>query len=412
MSYLAELKEAQRKHYADIEAIRKEWKGKEGTMPADVEEKLDKALVDWEQTGDKIDREEKLAAANKWATDEIDVLEHAEDKARKTGDTKKEHEVKAFRAFIQHGEKAFNLAEVKAYQADNPAEMGFLVAPAEWVNSLLANLKDLVYMRQLGTVFSVPKAESLGVPTLDTDLGDADWVAELTETTEDTALRIGKRELKPNPNTKEIKLSKTLIRKAIMDPEALVRDPLAYRFALTEEKAFLTGTGANQPLGVFVANADGISTSRDVTAANATSVVADDFLNTKFGLKKQYRNSPSIRWLVHRDTVKAAAKLKDTTNNYIWSTGMGPGGGFQGQPETLCGIPYIESEYAPNTFTTGLYVALLGDFRHYWIADALDMQVQVLAELYARTNQNGYIARKETDGMPVLEEAFSRLKLA
>ncbi len=71
-----------------------------------------------------------------------------------------------------------------------------------------------------------------------------------------------------------------------------------------------------------------------------------------------------------------------------------------------------ESEYAPNTFTTGLYVGLLGDLSYYWIADALSMTVQRLEELYAATNQVGFIGRLETDGMPVLEEAFVRVKLA
>ena len=72
----------------------------------------------------------------------------------------------------------------------------------------------------------------------------------------------------------------------------------------------------------------------------------------------------------------------------------------------------MESEYAPATITTGLYTAILGDFSNYWIADALDMQLKVLNELYAENNQIGYILRKETDGMPVLEEAFARLKQA
>ena len=75
-------------------------------------------------------------------------------------------------------------------------------------------------------------------------------------------------------------------------------------------------------------------------------------------------------------------------------------------------IPVIMSEYAPNTFTTGLYAGILGDFSYYWIADALDMTIQVLTELYAESNQNGYILRSETDGMPVLEEAFVRVTLA
>jgi HK97 family phage major capsid protein len=70
------------------------------------------------------------------------------------------------------------------------------------------------------------------------------------------------------------------------------------------------------------------------------------------------------------------------------------------------------SEYAPSTFTTGLYVGILGDFSKYWIVDALDMEMQRLVELYAATNQIGFIGRKETDGMPCLEEAFVRVTLA
>jgi len=55
---------------------------------------------------------------------------------------------------------------------------------------------------------------------------------------------------------------------------------------------------------------------------------------------------------------------------------------------------------------------LLGDFSHYWIADALSMQMQRLSELYAETNQIGFIGRLETERTPVLEEAFARVKLA
>jgi HK97 family phage major capsid protein len=57
-----------------------------------------------------------------------------------------------------------------------------------------------------------------------------------------------------------------------------------------------------------------------------------------------------------------------------------------------------------------LYVGMLGDFSYYWIADADTFAVQRLMELYALTNQVGLIGRLETDGMPVLEEAFARLK--
>jgi len=47
-----------------------------------------------------------------------------------------------------------------------------------------------------------------------------------------------------------------------------------------------------------------------------------------------------------------------------------------------------------------------------WNADAMGMQIQRLNELCAETNQVGFIGRLETDGAPVLEGAFVRLKLA
>jgi predicted phage gp36 major capsid-like protein len=165
--------------------------------------------------------------------------------------------------------------------------------------------------------------------------------------------------------------------------------------------------GAGRPLGVFVASNDGVDTSRDTTASATTSFVADDLQNVKYALKPQYRANSATAWMFHRDGVKMAAKLKDGEGRYMLQLGLAVD-----VPDTLLGFPFMESEYSPSTFTTGLYVGMLADWSWYWIADALDMQVQRLVELYAETNQDGFIARYEGDGMPVLPEAFSRLKLA
>ncbi len=76
--------------------------------------------------------------------------------------------------------------------------------------------------------------------------------------------------------------------------------------------------------------------------------------------------------------------------------------------DRLLSFPVRQSEYAPNTLTTGLYVGILGDFyAGYWIADSLAIQIQRLIELYAPTNQTGFIARAETDGMPVCDRLHS-----
>lgn len=180
---------------------------------------------------------------------------------------------------------------------------------------------------------------------------------------------------------------------------------LAYKFAIPQEKAFMTGDGANKPLGLFTASNNGISTGRDVATGNTSTSITFAGLNAaKYALKAAYRGR--AEWLFHRDGVKQIAGLVDSEGQYLWQPAKS-----MGEPDMLLGLPVLESEYAPNTFTTGQYVGILGDFSYYWIADSMDLQIQVLKELYAEADQTGFIGRLETDGMPALGEAFSRVKL-
>lgn len=319
-------------------------------------------------------------------------------------DDRREVELRDFRSFLR--------GERRALQADSDTEGGFLVAPQTIAAMLIENVKNQTFMREICHVETITTSESMGIVSLDTDLDDALWTQELTQTTVDEGLRLGKRELKPNPLTKETKLSRTLVRRTAGRAEELVLSRLAYKFATTSENAYMNGSGAGQPLGVFTASPMGISTARDVsTDGSATNVTADNLIEVKHTLKGQYW--PRARWVFHRDTVKRIRKLKDSQNQYLWQPGIGTGSNLQGGiPNTILDTPYLMSEYAPNTFTTGQYVGIIGDFEYYWILDALQLEIQVLNELYARTNQFGYIGRLETDGMPVLEEAFVRVKLA
>jgi len=262
----------------------------------------------------------------------------------------------------------------------------------------------MVFIRQRATKYRLPTAASLGAASLAADPEDGAWTTELATGTEDGTMSFGNRELNPHPLAKRIKMSNKLLRMA-SGVDGLVRQRLAYKFGVTQEKAFLTGNGVNQPLGVFTASANGVTTARDVSTGNtATSVTFDGLIEAKYSLKGQYWQRAD--WLFHRDVLKQIAKLKDGDGEYIWRQSV-----RDGEPDMLLGRPVMMSEFAPNTLTTGQYVGMLGDFSQYWIADALDFQIQVLKELYAETNQTGFIGRLESDGMPVLPEAFARVKL-
>jgi HK97 family phage major capsid protein len=221
-------------------------------------------------------------------------------------------------------------------------------------------------------------------------------------------MAFGKRSLTPHPLAKYIKVSKDLLRSAALSVESIVRERLSYKFGVVQETAFMTGTGASQPLGIFTASDSGISTGQDVSTDNtATAITADGLINCKYGLASPWLASGNLRWVFHRDAVKMIRKLKDGDAQYLWQPGL-----VADRPDSILGVPVLVSEYAPNTFTASQYVGIIGDLSAYWIADNMSVEIQRLVELYALTNQDCFVGRLACDGMPVQEKAFIRVKLA
>lgn len=296
-----------------------------------------------------------------------------------------------------------------ALQSDDADQAGYLLASEQLASGILKAVDDLLFIRRYAKIHTVREADSLGIRKRTAVMETWAWSSELAVSTEDSTLAYGKKILTPHHATGLIKLSRDLIRRSTISVEEQVRMEMARDAGELMEDAYLTGNGSQQPLGVFTASTDGISTGRDVETGSTTSITADALIDAKYALKSQYRNGgprQGCRWLFHRDAVKIIAKLKDADNHYLFR----PGQGLRGDdPDFLLGFPVDESERVPNTFTASQYVGLLANWQYYEIADSLDMSMQVLNELYAATNQVGIIGRIKTDGLPTLEEAFVRL---
>ncbi len=369
-------------------------------------EQHEKMFNECENLRTKITREERQTEIER----DLAKTEIAKDEENRAGgtpvtDVEKRHR-DVFRKYLSVGNRGLNVEEQRVLQAGSNVEGGYLTAPQTFVQELLKAVDNLVFIRNMATKQQLAKSESLGVPTLDTDLDDAEWTTELSTGSEDNALRFGKRELAPNPMAKRVKISKKLLRSSVMPIESIIMQRLSYKIGVTQEKGYLLGDGNKKPLGLFVASNDGISVGRDIAADNgATAPTIDGLINTKYAVKAAYW--PKAQWLFHRDAVKILSKLKHSgTGEYAWRESA-----RAGEPDMILGKPLNISEYVPNTFTTGKYIGMFGDFSYYWIVDALDLQIQRLTELYAESNQEGFIARAESDGAPVLEEAFARVTL-
>jgi len=395
-------------------------KAEEEKRSANAEEngKYDELFNKAADLGKDIDRAKKLEAAElemrtvderrvpAQKTDAERRANKEEEKAKPPSLASEEYR-KQFAEVLAGNRKPENIGEeYRALQSDNDSQAGYLVVPEEFATELLRDVDNAMLIRQLAKKHTVNKAASLGIRKVTARASTFAYSAELKVSTADSSLAFGKKILHPHHMTGRILLSRDLVRNSVEPIEALVRGELAYDAAETMEEKFMAGTGVNEPLGLFTASADGISTSRDVSTGNTITLLkADNLRECKYTLKPQHRRLAV--WLFHRDTVKAISKMKDGDGQYLWKPGI-----TESDPDMLLGLKVYESEYVPNTFTTGLYVGLLGNMRYYEIADALDMEIQSLWELHAETNQVGYIGRLKNDAMPTLEEAFVRVTIA
>lgn len=389
MANIVQLKQDRAKAIADARAFLDAAEKENRQMTAEERDSYDKAFTKANELKEQIETEER----------QLELERQIEGEQRDTGapETPETDQEKAFRSFLRTG-------EARGLTVGSDTQAGYL-APDKFIAQLLKELNNSVFIKGKATVHQLTNAKTLGIPYLDNDATDATWGAEVDPAPEDTTMDVGKREMSLNYMAKLIKVSRPLLASAAVDPEQLVRERFGYKFGVTGEKAYMSGDGSSKPLGLFVASADGISTGRDVAAASTTAIDADTLFKMKYNLKAQYR--ARAEWIFHRDVIEEVAKLKDSNNQYLWQPGLG-----NNVPDKLLGFAVNESEYAPNTMTTGQYVGLLGDLKYYWIAESLQFEMQRLNELYAATNQIGFIGRMQVDGAPVMEAAFARLKLA
>lgn len=309
--------------------------------------------------------------------------------------------------FLTYLKSGIATPQLLTLQSDNDVRGGYTVVSEIWVNELIKNVDNQTLVRGISRHFGEWHATALSVPVRTAVASSFAMGGELEAPTADTALRFGKRQIVPHHFAGEIGVSKDLLRNSMLNMNAIIQDEIARDVAEGQEQLFMTGSGELRPLGLFTASNDGISTGRDVSTGNsATAIAADGLIEALYSLKAQYQNSPSLRWLFSRTALKNIRKLKTGDGQYLWAPGLVPG-----QPEMILGHGVIMSEFVPATFTSGLYVGMVGDFNWYWIVDDLDFQVQPLYEISARQNMVVFLYRGKFDAAPAKEEAFARVKL-
>jgi HK97 family phage major capsid protein len=401
-------------------AIKEKAKGENRDMNGEEETAFDRILAELDDLDRKIERGQKeerqrlrMAAAAMEET--VVVGGKAQGADEKGGDGVTIYGTKeyanAFRTYLAGGFERMVEAERAGLQVDIDVKGGLIVASEQFVAEVVKEADAECPFRQLAKKIPIEYGQSLGALSRTGRVSKFKFAAgELTAAEVEDGLAVGKREMQAHAiQRKTLPVSKRLLESsnARINIESFIAEEVAYALATTLEEAYMIGTGDRQPLGVFVASADGIPSSRWVSSGNTTTLIKEDGLVEAQGkLRPAYRSQ--ARWLFHTDALTKIRKLKTTEGQYLWQPGL-----QLGQVNLLLGQPIIESEFAPNTFTAGKAVGLYGDFGRYWIADGMSMVVQRLVEKYAETGQIGFLFDKLCgDGMPILAEAFVVVALA
>jgi HK97 family phage major capsid protein len=167
-----------------------------------------------------------------------------------------------------------------------------------------------------------------------------------------------------------------------------------------EERAFIAGTGEKQPTGLLH---DTNGAQLGVTAAAETAVTFDEIFQLYYSLKAPYRRKAAF--LCNEAVVLQLMTLKDGHGQYIWKPSLDIA-----KPDTILGRPIYTSTFMPLP-VKGEKAICFGDYSYYWVADRANRTFRRLNELYAVTDQVGFLTTQRVDGKLILPETVKYLKM-
>jgi HK97 family phage major capsid protein len=303
---------------------------------------------------------------------------------------------KGFWAAMRRGEEA-GRKMFAALNITTPGQGGYGVA-VEFDTKIVEKLVNVNVMRQIADVFQTTSDRNILVENA---IGSASWTAEAAVAHNDDGSdddSFVQKTLKSNKLTRIEKVSEELLLDNFFDLEGWLARKFGNAFGITEESAFVNGTGSGQPLGVVR------SASAGTVSHLHNDIATDEIFDFFHSLKRAYRANGSF--LMNDSTLLLLRKKKDGQGRYIYQDGL-----QNGQPATLLGKPVYISDAMPTADNAGNKAILFGDFKYYSIGDRAPRTFVRLNELYIGNGQVGFRGVERTDGLLTNSEAVVYLAM-
>ena len=398
MNKIMEMRNKRNTLWEQTKNFLEEHRGENGLVEASAVEQYNKMAGEVKALGDEIARLEDQAAFDaqlSQPTTHPVTNKPMSRKAENVAPTATDEYAGAFWNMIRNQGDQF--AVRNALSVGEDTEGGYTV-PDEFERKLIQALEENNIFRQLATVIRT-NSGTRKIPIAN-DTMEAQWIDEGEEIPE-TNTKFGQTTLSAYKLGTMIKISNELLHDSAFDLASYIAARFGVCMGNAEERAFFTGDGDKKPLGIL---ADVGGAELGVTAQGEDLVTFDEIFDLYYSLKSPYRRS--AQFVCNETLLLQLMKLKDKNDNYIWKPSLDVA-----KPDTILGRPIRTSSFMPG-IAKGEKVLLFGDLKNYWVADRQNRTFRRLNELYARTDQVGFLTTQRVDGRLILPDSVKVLKMA
>ena len=410
MSKIIELRNKRNTLWEQTKAFLEEHRDDKGLVEASAVETYNKMAADVKALGEEIKRLEDQMEMDAKLSAATSAPVHADPKAGQRKGIVRATATAEYNDAFWNMMRGNNSLEVRDALSVGVDQNGGFTVPDEFERQLVQALEENNIFRSLAkTIHTNSGTRTIPIAT---DSGSASWIEE-GAAIQESDMSFAQETLSAYKLGCMIKVSNELLNDSAFDIAAHIAQRFGVRFGNAEEDAFINGTGPSanpqttpsQPTGILTS----LTPSTGNTTDNAQTVHFDNIYKLYYSLKSPYRRKAAF--LCNETLLLQLMLLKDKNDNYIWKPGL-----EVGKPDTILGRPIYTSGYMPAITGTatqdkGKKVLLFGDFSYYWIADRQNRTLKRLNELYAVTDQVGFIGTQRVDGKLILPEAMQVMAL-
>ena len=315
----------------------------------------------------------------------------------------------AFGAWLRRGDAA---PQAKGMRVSDNENGGYLV-PESVVGPLVQRLFDGSPMRQVARIQTISGNAVEGVVSY--GQLSVSWLDEVTASSDPATPTLKKYRIEVNNQRSSPRIGANMLEDAAVNVEQWLSDSIARDFALSEQTAFITGSGVGRPRGITTyttaATADSsrawgqlehVATGTSGGfGSNANGV--DKLIDLTGKLKSGYRQGAVF--MMSKATLAAVRVLKTSGGDYIWQPST-----QAGNPSVLLGYNVVEAEDMPAVGADSLSIAF-GNFGNgYMVVDRLGLSV--LRDPFSNNPYITFHATRRVGGGVVDFDAIKFLKFS